>query len=228
MPWCRQLRQLLASKAIGDVHLVTADFGIRFDQPTSGLLDVGVYPLTLASLVYGGKAPVQVVAVGDKTATATATAAAGGSLDTHVAVLLKYGPNQLAQVAFSAIAHTQREAVIVGSKGRIVLRDTEQQYCWHISTEVRVQYTTTEGGEEKEKEQVWQFPLEKKISPSEFNYYSSEMLRYEAEEVMRCLEQGKLQSDGMPLTETVQVLKTMDEIRKQIGVQFESDLLFKE
>ena len=37
---------------------------------------------------------------------------------------------------------------------------------------------------------------------------------------MRCLEAGKLESDIMPLEETVSILETMDEIRRQWGLRY--------
>jgi hypothetical protein len=38
-------------------------------------------------------------------------------------------------------------------------------------------------------------------------------LRYEADEVARCLDEGLLESPGMPLDETVAIMRTMDAVR---------------
>jgi dihydrodiol dehydrogenase / D-xylose 1-dehydrogenase (NADP) len=43
---------------------------------------------------------------------------------------------------------------------------------------------------------------------------------YQVNEVVRCLRQGKLESDVMPLAESLSVLETMDSIRKQIGLVY--------
>ena len=43
---------------------------------------------------------------------------------------------------------------------------------------------------------------------------------YEAAEVMRCLEEGKTESDIMPLDETVSVMRTMDGIRAAWGLRY--------
>ena len=64
LPACAALRDLLASGRIGEPQLVEADFGFRrpfdlahrlFDRALGGgaLLDLGIYPLQLASLVFG-------------------------------------------------------------------------------------------------------------------------------------------------------------------------------
>jgi hypothetical protein len=45
-------------------------------------------------------------------------------------------------------------------------------------------------------------------------------LRYEAAEVERCLRAGHVESAGMPLAETVQIMETMDEVRRQIGLVY--------
>ena len=42
----------------------------------------------------------------------------------------------------------------------------------------------------------------------------------EAAEVVRCLREGRLESDVMPLDETVAIMATMDEVRRQIGLTY--------
>lgn len=44
--------------------------------------------------------------------------------------------------------------------------------------------------------------------------------QYEAAEVARCLAAGAVQSDIWPLSDTLHVLKVMDEVRSQIGVRY--------
>ena len=45
-------------------------------------------------------------------------------------------------------------------------------------------------------------------------------LRYQAAEVGRCLREGRLESDVMPLDETLSIMATMDEVRRQIGLRY--------
>ena len=42
----------------------------------------------------------------------------------------------------------------------------------------------------------------------------------EAAEVVRCLREDRLESDVMPLDETVAIMATMDEVRRQIGLTY--------
>lgn len=81
-------KELLASGAIGRVVAVHADFGfVCGDAPDSrmfapalaggGLLDIGIYPLALASLAFGGVAPTCVKASGTQHPTTGVDTSAG-------------------------------------------------------------------------------------------------------------------------------------------------------
>ena len=48
----------------------------------------------------------------------------------------------------------------------------------------------------------------------------SERMRFETLEVVNCLKSGLLESPKLPLDETVSIVETLDEIRKQIGVRY--------
>ena len=40
---------------------------------------------------------------------------------------------------------------------------------------------------------------------------------------MDCLNQGKLESDVMPLDETLSIMQTMDALRKKLGLVYDND-----
>ena len=44
--------------------------------------------------------------------------------------------------------------------------------------------------------------------------------RHEAAEVVRCLRAGLIESPTMPLDESVSIMETLDEIRRQIGLRY--------
>jgi predicted dehydrogenase len=53
--------------------------------------------------------------------------------------------------------------------------------------------------------------------------FDGEGLRFQVEEVERCLERGERESRVMPLDETVELARTMDEVRRQVGVVYDVD-----
>lgn len=56
-----------------------------------------------------------------------------------------------------------------------------------------------------------------------FNYRSSAGLAYEAEEVRKCIEAGKIQSDIMPHSDTIKLAGMMDQLRAAVGVVYPAD-----
>jgi dihydrodiol dehydrogenase / D-xylose 1-dehydrogenase (NADP) len=50
-------------------------------------------------------------------------------------------------------------------------------------------------------------------------------LKYEANEVRKCLKAKQLESDIMPHKDSITIATIEDELRKQLGVQFNVDLI---
>ncbi len=122
IPAVVRARELIAEGAIGDVRMVQADFGFRasmnpesrlFNKALGGgaLLDVGIYVLSLASMVLGPK-PQEVVS----------TAQLGETgVDEQSAVLLKYAGGELAVLSCAVRTRTTVEATLFGTDGSIRL-----------------------------------------------------------------------------------------------------------
>ena len=121
LPAYRVLADLLGEQAIGQPQLVEADFGFHrpFD-PThrlydperggGGILDLGVYPVQLASLVLG--TPTSVVALGRIGET---------GVDEHVAAVLGHSGGELGVVKASITTNMSCTARISGTEGVIEL-----------------------------------------------------------------------------------------------------------
>ncbi|MBS3735038.1 MAG: Gfo/Idh/MocA family oxidoreductase [Phycisphaerae bacterium] len=123
LPALAETRRLIADGAIGDVRMVRADFGFRCDwDPQSrllkadlgggGLLDVGVYCVSLASMVFGGALP-------QRAAGLAAIGATG--VDEQAGYVLDYGDGRLAVLASAVRTDTPKAAEILGTEGRIEL-----------------------------------------------------------------------------------------------------------
>ena len=53
--------------------------------------------------------------------------------------------------------------------------------------------------------------------------FSGNGYQFEAMEAARCIDAGQTESDTMPLNETLSIMQTMDEIRRQLGVKYPMD-----
>jgi dihydrodiol dehydrogenase / D-xylose 1-dehydrogenase (NADP) len=196
IPLVVKVRQLLADRVIGDVQMLVADLGFLvdfdplhrlFDPQLGGgaLLDLGIYPVSLASMIFGPPSRITSMAQLGET-----------GVDEQAAIILGYGQGQLATLYTSHRTDTPREAILLGTKGRIRI---------HPQMFRPTKLTLSLTGQE---DNIIEMPLEG-------NGYN-----YQAAEVMRCLQAGKLESDAMPLDETLAIMKTMDQIRAQWGLKY--------
>jgi len=206
-PSTTKVRQLIHDGTLGDIKLVICDFGFKGDgtarlsQPELGggaLLDVGVYPISFSSMIFGGT-PTKVYA----------TAALGATgVDEQQAVVLHYKPDQIANLSFTFLADTPKECVVIGDKGRVKL---------HAPFWCSTKITVSLAGKPDE---VIDFPLPHFESNHTFNFTNSIGMTYEAAHVQQLLKEGKLESNIIPQAESLVILKTMDEVRRQIGLKY--------
>jgi predicted dehydrogenase len=123
-PLCK-VREWLASGIIGELKMVQANFcfaaafnpaGRLYNIELGGgaLLDAGVYPLSLASMVFGGKKPETVASLMYLGET---------GVDEEVSALLSYGGPRLASVSAANRTAAVNDGWIYGTQGRIHLPD---------------------------------------------------------------------------------------------------------
>jgi predicted dehydrogenase len=195
LPPVQRVKKLLGEGAIGEVRMVMADFGFRCGwNPASrlldpalaggGLLDVGVYVISLAGFLLGRCRDVVGLAEVGQT-----------GVDEQAGMVLRYDGGKLAVLATGVRTNTPHEAWVLGADGRI-----HMHAGWWRGSHI----TVSRGKEVQEIDE-----------PMVGNGYN-----YQAEQVARCLAAGKLESDTMPLEESVAIMKTADELRKQFGVKY--------
>ncbi|MHC5083526.1 MAG: Gfo/Idh/MocA family protein [Planctomycetota bacterium] len=123
-PGIIQLKKWLAKERIGDVIAIEADFGIRPDigpehrllNPDLGggaLLDLGIYPVSFASLVYGTQP--------DKIISSVHMAETG--VDDHAVITFTYPDHATAALGTSSIVRMKNQAHLFGTKGRITVHE---------------------------------------------------------------------------------------------------------
>jgi predicted dehydrogenase len=118
-PIMHRLRELLADRVIGNVHTLIADAGIRrsaenkerlfrMDLGGGALLDLGVYPVSLASMVFGSP---------DRF---TAMAQLGDTgVDERLGITLGYPDGAIASLYTAIKTESPKEAILLGTKGSI-------------------------------------------------------------------------------------------------------------
>jgi predicted dehydrogenase len=202
LPASLAMLQWIRDGKIGSVRMVTASrcaLG-KFDNSTrhmkralggGSLLDVGVYVISFAAMVYGKPS---LRAVGLAHVGVAGTDEQGG-------LLLEYDDGALAVLTFALRTDAANDAHILGTKGRI-----------HVHAPFNVPRQIT-----LHRPDADDVTLDLPIVGNGLNY--------EAEEVMRCLRAGLLESPRMPLQESLQIMRTMDEIRKPWGLTYPNDSL---
>ncbi len=200
--WTRYLpqtdiaRQLLADGMLGEVKVVTADFGFRaefdpksrlFDPLLAGgaLLDLGVYVVSWASFALG--APEKVVATGELAPT---------GVDAQVALVLTSSGGGQALLSSSLLAETPSRATISGTTGRI---ETDSPF-WSASG---LRYHGPDGAFAH-----WVDPYRRPHRQG---------MCYEAASLARYITDGLTDSPLHPIDEAITTLETIDEARRQVG-----------
>jgi predicted dehydrogenase len=123
MPFLEKIQQLIKEDVIGIPQYVSADFGFTapvdfesrlFSKSLGGgsLLDLGIYPIFLATLIFGEPSAIQ--SVSKLTAT---------GVDEYCNIVLQYPQGQSAQLLSAISFSTAIEAEIIGTKGRIAIQN---------------------------------------------------------------------------------------------------------
>jgi predicted dehydrogenase len=195
LPAYRALVDVVGSGRIGEPLLVEADFGFRrpvdpdhrlfrADLGGGGLLDLGIYPVQLCTLLLGRVEDVAAQGVIGET-----------GVDEAVAAVLRHGHGRLGVIKAALRINMSCSARVSGSDGVI-----EIPALMHCPNALRV------------------------LSPAGVDdvdaSYEGNGLRFEIDEVHRCLADGRTESDVMPLGETLGLARTLDDIRHQIGLVF--------
>ena len=247
VPLIVKVRELLASGAIGKISHFIADLGSQapfdpqgrlFNADLGGgaLLQKGIYLLSLASMILGTPSVVtSLTSVGET------------GVDEHAGILLGYPGPQLASLVCSVRVHTQRVATIVGSAGQIRIHEpiicpASLTLCrypnqdWHHERMREARYAQVGRAlvQYCKRSRLVRQLRERYPRPSERLLYGihskkiyappiGEGLHYQVSEVIRCLRAGQIESDLMPLNESLSVMGTVDQIRAQCSVRHLQD-----
>ena len=201
-PLVRHLRERARAGDFGVLRQLVADLGWVVDKPPTdrmfapelgggALLDMGVYPLTLAHLFLGE--PAELTAVAHLAET---------RIDLNLVVAARYDDGAVAAMTTSMTSNSPRTATIASDTGRLDFADPFHHPSYVI-------WTPYDGST----------PLEPvRIEPPE--PVIGEGYANEAAEVMRCLRAGEKESPMVPLEQTLTVMRQMDKVRGQLGIVY--------
>ncbi|NLG49707.1 MAG: Gfo/Idh/MocA family oxidoreductase [Chloroflexi bacterium] len=193
LPVIAGVRQWLAEGKIGEPRIVKADFGFRSGWNPKGRL--------LNPMLAGGAlldVGVYVLAfasmvLGSNPVDVQAQAHLGETgVDEQTAITLRYAGGELAVLSCAVRTNMPQNAAILGTEGMISIPD-----FWHATSA-----TLRVDGQEP-------------VTINETMGY-----HYEAAEVMRCLREGRQQSDVMPWDDSIAIARLMDQVRAQIGLTY--------
>jgi predicted dehydrogenase len=122
MPFIEKIKSIINEDIIGMPKYLSADFGFTapadpegrmFNKKLGGgsMMDVGIYPLFLATLIFGE--PTLIKTVSKLTTT---------EVDEYVNIVLQYEQGETAHLVSSINFNTDIEAEIIGTKGRIKIK----------------------------------------------------------------------------------------------------------
>jgi predicted dehydrogenase len=194
-PAIRRVAEVVADGTIGEVRHIAADFGLAGPFPPGHRLRAP--ELGGGALLDLGVYPVTFAHLflgPPQYVTAWASLLPEGT-DENTGIVLGYAGGAVATLHCGLRGETGQRATITGTDGRVEL----PRGFFHPD-----RFTVVRGGEVTET-----------LMPLEGNG-----MGHEAEEVMRCLRAGLLESPVIPLAATLEVMSTLDAVRAQIGVRY--------
>jgi predicted dehydrogenase len=197
------VRQVLTAGTLGPIRTVTADLGeyfardhriLRRDLAGGPVLDLGTYPVALATWVLGRPATVQALAQPDPAGVMAQTAA-----------VLTYGSGPgdgaLALLHCSLATATPTCGEVSGDLGTLSL-DAPFYQPGGLTLRLR----------------------DGRMARYEEPQIAHDGLHFEAAEVARCVRAGLSESPLRPLADSIAMLEVMDEIRRQTGDTFDMEV----
>ncbi len=192
-----RIRELLKEGAIGKVNGININFLAKppFDLHNR-FFDLNLGAGVLLDTASYGVSWASSLFGEAEAVTGLATFGESGA-DYQTSLVLRYPGGQLVCLISSQISYDDKDAIIFGTTGKIIVHDP-----WYKPTKMTLY-------QEGAAPQKIEMPLEKFIG-----------YEFEAREVMDCIRAGKLESDLMPLHETLSIMKTLDQVRAQWGHKF--------
>ncbi len=194
-----KIRELIAGGAIGDPRGITANFSSVAPgslKEINRFWDLSLGASALLDLGTYGVSFASSLFGPPEQITGVAYIGEGG-FDYQNSCSLRYAGGRIASIINSQVSFDVKDAVIYGTEGRI-----EIEAPWYKPEAMVI--TRSDSSSER-----FEFPL------NGFNGYE-----YEIREVISRLHNGEPESSIMPLDESLQIMRTLDDLRRQWGIVF--------
>ena len=198
MPSRKMIEEIVSSGEIGEVTTVAANLGYRVDgnarMTDPALAGGALLDLTVYPLNFAS------MVLGNKIRRIAASMVpAATGVDGQDNVMIEYESGQMASLFSTMYAMTDREGQILGTKGFITVEN--------INNPQVIRVYASDGLTRE---------LTREIAvPEQITGYEYELLSCK-----RAIEAGALECPEMPHAETLELMRQMDEIRRQFGVAF--------
>jgi predicted dehydrogenase len=197
-----QLKEKLSNGIIGDIQYINSDIGFAFPvNPEGRMFNPKLAGGALLDLGIYSIAVSQFLFEDypEKIQAMGQIHALG--VDANVMVNMSYPYGRFSQFTTSCVAKSRNEMSIVGTKGRVVIPacfwDTERADIYNIDDEI----------------------IETIHTPHVVNGFE-----YQIQQTMESVLAGDRCSKAMPHQASIDLMKIMDEIRKQIGLQYDAKI----
>jgi predicted dehydrogenase len=197
LPHMKRIREILKAGMIGEVRSITADHRQKLpDDPKHRLnaLDLGG-----GALLDLGIYPISFAwdVLGKPSAIqATATFRETGA-DAQVATIFHYANGAIATTLSSSDSAGPNRAAVVGTKGRI-----EIDAVWYSPTTFRV------------------YDNDNNLVEAFDHAVAGRGMQFQADEAERLIAAGLTAGEIMPPSQSVEIMATLDEVRRQIGLRY--------
>lgn len=195
LPMYQTILDVLKSGVIGEPKLLTANLGyemmekdrlVKPELAGGALLDVGIYPLNFAYMVFGDD-------IEKITGECTKTEL---GVDANDSITIKYKDGRMAVLNSSMLAVSDRQGVIQGSKGFMIVENINNYQSLTVY------------------DAAYKKVLHKKC-PRQITGYEYEVLA-----CRDAIKKKKLECPQMPHSETLKLMRVMDELREQMGIKY--------
>ncbi len=196
LPNILKVKEIIESGEIGKIRLLTAFFSFKsFQGPEHRQFNKDLCGGSLLDIgIYN--VFLSLFLLGKPKEIFASAGFVNTNVDGSCSATFKYDNEALAVTFSSFLAETPIVAEVHGEKGKIFLEDK-----WFCPTNIRL---TDNNG--KEKLILFDF---------KGNGYN-----YEADEVVKCIREGRIQSDSMSWDASLELIDTLDAIRKQCGLVY--------